>query len=471
MTARLSPKLSSNLADIQCLIGSGLGKLTGSTFWLLEIQDPARVREWLRRLQVSGVVVSAQAIRSQGGGLQGGELLREAAAVAFSYAGLEALKIVPADDYPFPTPFCSGMGSALREELLNDGQRARWSWSDTDRSANCMTAHILLAHWYVSPPAALDSKLPAPDGQAFNIWRVDGQRSSFRADGKLYEPFGFRDGMAQPVIHGLREDADRARSDAGEYYQDRVIAPGEFILGYRNEYDELAYCPDAKDWDKFKPEDPPTGRFALNGSYLAVRQIEQDVAGFAALEQQHGIGLVEAMMGRSKSGLPLGWNGRVNGPVSDSTADAFRFRVEDANGFVCPMGSHIRRVNPRDSLGADVESGIRASKLHRLLRRGRPYLKAADGKVPRSEGLFFIACNADLERQFEFIHQRWVRNRRFGNLHREDDPIVGSPARRKRFTVPGFPCGADVSFNALTETVGGGYFFLPGLRALEFIAR
>ena len=31
-------------------------------------------------------------------------------------------------------------------------------------------------------------------------------------------------------------------------YDDRVVAPGEFILGYRNEYDELTYCPNLEAW-------------------------------------------------------------------------------------------------------------------------------------------------------------------------------------------------------------------------------
>jgi putative iron-dependent peroxidase len=107
-----------------------------------------------------------------------------------------------------------------------------------------------------------------------------------------------------------------------------------------------------------------------------------------------------------------------------------------------------------------------------LLRRGRPYQEATgnDQEEPRL-GLFFIACNADLERQFEFIHQRWMRNFRFRDLHHEDDPVVGSPAIPKTFTIPGSPNGDKVGLEALTRTLGGGYFLLPGLRALEFIAR
>jgi porphyrinogen peroxidase len=250
-----------------------------------------------------------------------------------------------------------------------------------------------------------------------------------------------------------------------------VIAPGEFVVGYRNEYDELTYCPDLENWTKSGRATHPGGRFTLNGSYLAVRQIQQEVEAFEALQAASGQAICEKLMGRSKDGLPLSWKGDRSKPVSDSRADAFRYQVEDANGFMCPKGAHIRRMNPRDSLGVDVKSGITSSKLHRLLRRGRPYLEESEDKdkdKPK-QGLFFIACNADLERQFELIHQRWMRNFRFGNLHHEDDPVVGSSAQPKKFTIPGLPSGDEVSLAALTRTLGGGYFFLPGIKALEFI--
>jgi porphyrinogen peroxidase len=126
-------------------------------------------------------------------------------------------------------------------------------------------------------------------------------------------------------------------------------------------------------------------------------------------------------------------------------------------------------LNPRDSLGVDVKSGVKSSKLQRLLRRRRPYLEETEDNDKPKQGIFFIACNSDLERQFEFIHQRWMRNPRFGNLDHGDDPVVGSPAPRKNFTIPGLPSGNEVSLAALTQAVGGGYFFLPGMKALQFI--
>jgi putative iron-dependent peroxidase len=148
--------------------------------------------------------------------------------------------------------------------------------------------------------------------------------------------------------------------------------------------------------------------------------------------------------------------------------NAFRYRVEDDDGFVTPRGSHIRRVNPRDTLSHDSDSGITSSKLHRLLRRGRPY-READGEGPGKQGLFFIACNTDLERQFEFVQQRWIMNPRSGPLEHQDDPIVGA-AGSKTFSMAGLPCGQSVSFQSFTTTLGGGYFFLPGTSALRFIS-
>jgi putative iron-dependent peroxidase len=388
-------------------------------------------------------------------------------AIAFSFSGLPKLGLMDTSKHPFPTPFRSGMGSALRESLLRDAPR-EWRWSDVEGFTGQQTVHVLVAQW---TSAGEMPQMPDPDPGAFcQITIAENRPGSFREDGKLYEPFGFRDGIAQPLIRGLREEEGdnpkRVRQEAGGLYEDRVIAPGEFVLGYRNGYDELSYTPDVEHWAQSGMATHPGGRFTLNGSYLAVRQIQQNVEAFRALERASGEAICSKLMGRSKNGLPLSWKGDPNARVSDSTADAFRYQVDDAKGFMCPRGAHIRRMNPRDSLGDDVKSGIKASKLHRLLRRGRPYLEVT-GNNQSPEGLFFIACNADLERQFEFIHQRWMRNFRFGD--HEDDPIVGSPARLKTFTIPGLPSGYEVSLEALTETLGGGYFFLPGIKAFEFI--
>jgi len=465
-----APILSDQLSDIQGMLNSGFGWLTDSRFWLLTIRDghEDQARAWLSKLARGNLMVSAERLKDRKKNQEAP--IREAVAIAFSFSGLAKLGLKETSRHPFPTPFRSGMGSALRESLLRDLPREEWRWSDVEGYTGRQTAHILVAQWRLADEAP---QMPPPDTDAFcTITTVENRPGTFK-DGKLFEPFGFRDGIAQPVIWGLRtedgQNPKRVRQDAGALYEDRVIAPGEFVVGYRNEYDELTYCPDVEHWIDSGRAAHPGGRFTLNGSYLAVRQIQQNVEAFKALEAANGEAICAKLMGRSKNGLPLSWKGDPNAQVSDSTADAFRYQVEDANGFMCPRGSHIRRMNPRDSLGADVKSGIKSSKLHRLLRRGRPYLEQTEDKDKPKQGLFFIACNADLERQFEFINQRWMRNFRFGNLYHEDDPVVGSPVLPKKFTIPGLPSGDEVSLQTLTQTLGGGYFFLPGIKALEFI--
>ena len=466
---RHAPVLSDQLRDIQGMLNSGYGWLTESRFWLLTIRDGRKhqARKWLSQFVNLGLIASAKQVNSPKD-----RTIGEATAIAFSFSGLVKLGLTETDKHPFPTPFRSGMGSDIRQELLRDSPREQWRWSDVEDFTDRQTVHILIAQWRLPGE---ESKMPLPDPEAFSTIRtVENRPNSFR-DNKLYEPFGFRDGVAQPVIRGFREDGEdskKAQRDAGAFFEDRLVEPGEFVLGYRNGYDELTYCPDVEHWTQSGRATHPGGLFTLNGSYLAVRQIQQDVKAFKAFEDAApplgGLTVCEKMMGRSKNGLPLSWKGDPHAKVSDSMADAFRYRVEDANGFSCPLGAHIRRVNPRDSIGTNVESSITSTKLHRLLRRGRPYLELAEDGENR-EGLFFIACNADLERQFEFLYQRWLRNFRFEDLHREDDPVVGSPAQPRRFTMPGLPTGHEVSLKAFTETIGGGYFFLPGIKALEFI--
>ena len=458
------PHLSEQLGDIQGMIGTGYGWLYSSRFLLLTIKNGREddARKWLSRLAHSGLVGSVANVQKSRE-----EPIKEAVAIAFSYSGLTKLGFKETEAHPFPSPFRSGMGSDLRALLLKDRYR-QWRWSDVD-STDCVPVHVLIAEWTLRDAEPLVSNI---DEEVLGVIKVDNDPCSFHKEEgekeeRLREAFGFRDGLAQPVIRGIKGEASdglkQAIRDAGTLYDDRVVAPGEFILGYRNEYGELTYCPNLEAWTEDAGH--TDGRFGLNGSYLAVRQIEQKVKAFEDFRAAKGQATCEKLMGRRKNGLPLSWKGDPDASISDSEADAFRFRVDDANGFGCPKGAHIRRVNPRDSLGVDVKASIKSTKLHRLLRRGRPYLEKVEGDDPR-KGIFFIACNADLERQFEFIHQRWVRNPNFGCLHDQDDPVVGSSSK---FSIPGLASGEEMSLAAFTETLGGGYFFLPGIKALKFI--
>jgi hypothetical protein len=160
----------------------------------------------------------------------------------------------------------------------------------------------------------------------------------------------------------------------------------------------------------------------------------------------------------------------------------FRYRDADPDGLRCPFGAHIRRSNPRDMFGDDAKEGIRDANLHRLLRRGRVYGPRLSGVMPRVDdgierGLLFIALNANLRRQFEFVQQTWVNSCKFANLSDERDPIVGKEAFDladqpvpRVFTAQARP--ARLRYEGIPKVItlrGGEYFFMPGLRALNYL--
>ena len=198
-----------------------------------------------------------------------------------------------------------------------------------------------------------------------------------------------------------------ARPGPARVRQPRCL--GEVLLGYPNEYglytprpllapqrDPGGLLPRAED----APEQADLGR---NGSYLVLRQLQQDVQGFwRELDRQAegNAGLRErlaaAMVGRKKDGEPLAAPSEESGTGGASTPQSklndFTYRT-DPEGLRCPLGAHIRRTNPRNAdlppggrgilsrlwrmLGfnaAALEQDLVAStRFHRLLRRGRTY--------------------------------------------------------------------------------------------------
>jgi cytochrome P450 len=144
----------------------------------------------------------------------------------------------------------------------------------------------------------------------------------------------------------------------------------------------------------------------------------------------------------------------------------------DPEGYRCPVGSHIRRANPRNSLPPTATVAL--ANRHRIIRRGRHYHeKRADalGADGMEHGLCFVAINADLQRQFEFIQQTWCNSEKFNGLFDNKDPLVGDNDGTFNMTIPAHPvrlrmCGV----RRFVRMRGGGYFFLPSLTALRYLA-
>ena len=82
----------------------------------------------------------------------------------------------------------------------------------------------------------------------------------------------------------------------------------------------------------------------------------------------------------------------------------------------------------------------------------------------------FIGC-ASLIRQFEFAMNVWVNDPKFKDLDNERDPIVGNQDGTFDMTIPKRPIRKRIrGLPAFTTIRGGAYFFLPGIRALRFLA-
>jgi hypothetical protein len=91
----------------------------------------------------------------------------------------------------------------------------------------------------------------------------------------------------------------------------------------------------------------------------------------------------------------------------------------------------------------------------------------------QERGIIFMALNASISRQFEFVQQQWIN---YGNdFHQgeDKDPVLGNRDKPGRFVIPGdkknppFICADMQSFVTLK---GGDYFFLPSLTALHLLA-
>ena len=250
-----------------------------------------------------------------------------------------------------------------------------------------------------------------------------------------------------------------------------------------------------------------------NGSYLVFRQLAQDVPGFwrymdAATQSdpERRQALAAKMVGRDMDGTPL-IHGRRD---IEGSRQANDFTYEgDVNGVSCPLGAHIRRANPRtgdhphqlegrigwllSTLGfrrrRDKLPGrhdlVASTRFHRLVRRGRVYgtkmtpeQALKKGAKTGERGLLFICLCADLVRQFEFVQNAWMASPKFNGLTGEADPLIGGRAPMSGVASDGFSIqkadGIEERHPNLPQFVtvkGGGYFFLPGLRALQFIAR
>ncbi len=441
-----------DLADLQGNVLRGYTYPTAA-YIFLRIDDPARARTLLGSMLPQ---VTTAEPWSNGGP-------HTAMQVAFTNTGLQALGVSESILETFPPEFREGM--AARAELLGDrGPSAPERW---DPGLGTGEAHVLVTVY-----ADDDAHLQERRAQLHEIGQAAGastvvheQRAAALPGGR--DQFGFFDGIAQPDVRGNGVQARPGDGHPNGKGRWRSLATGEFLHGYPDEDGGLPAAPAA-----------PLDR---NGTFAVYRKLATDVAGFRAYlheRGQHYPGgaemLAAKIVGRWPDGTPLELSpDRPDAAISGdpNRINDFTYADDDA-GLRCPVGAHIRRVNPRESKGFfDGALSLR----HRIIRRGRPYGPALpEGALEddgQDRGLVFVCFEASIARQFEIIQALWIDDGDPFGLGRDRDFFVGQPEGDDgKMTIPGRPPFFLTPQPGFVTCRGGEYLYQPSLTGLRWLA-
>lgn len=432
------------LDDIQHILLTRAPAMTGR-YEFLSFSDSAGARAWLSAIK--DTVHSAAAMRATV------DKDKRWVTVAFTWKGLRALGLDEASLSSFPEEFKQGMPA--RAEMLGDtGVNAPGHWVGGLTSPDLHAIAILFARDEPERLRCVDEhdKLVAACKGVKVLSVLDLNASP--PFNYAHDHFGYRDRLSQPVIEGSGEEPTPGSG--------APLKAGEFILGYPDEFGVTAVNPQPK-------------MLARNGSYMAYRRLEEHVGKFWEFLRQHGETpeeqelIAAKLMGRWRSGAPL-----VLSPDKDDPALAadmqrnndFNYGEMDPHGYAVPLGSHARRMNPRDT-AANINR-------RRMIRRGATYGPALPDGAP-DDGVergiaAFVICGS-LIRQFEFAQNVWANDRNFHELGNERDPIIGAQDGTLEYKIPKRPIRKKiVGLPAFTTLKGGAYFFLPGLKALGYLA-
>lgn len=438
--------------------------------------------------------------------------------IAFTFWGLLALDVPTRTLRGMPDEFIDGM--AVRAPILGDDIKDNGfdHWDEVWKPGQ-PKAHMLVmlnaraddeGHALPALEAMTDFVLQA--AAASGVTLLEGHKGAdprWQDLSALYAPgpdgrpqpqptehFGFVDAIGDPVFEGQYPGGEERLRCVGQGAVDgkgnwRPLAPGEFILGWPDEAQEVAGAAMPLD-------------FSRNGSFFAYRKLHQHLDawdGWVAARAKDlaatwdiadlnvAAALLKAKMaGRWPDGVPLllaptpeahaAFNQRL-APGSKGWLAAithFTF-LDDLDGAKCPVTSHIRRANTRDMLdplwdrGPADRMGSALNNRRRILRRGLPY--GARGDAGNEHGIVLLAHCASLFRQFEFVQQQWMNYGLDFNAGNDSCPIVGNHPPGARFVIaapdeskPPFVASGLPQF---VSTRGGDYFFAPSMTALRMI--
>jgi Dyp-type peroxidase family len=374
--------------------------------------------------------------------------------VGFTYNGLKKLGVDEASLATFSEPFRQGM--AARAAILGDtGSNSPENWEDQLASEDLHAIVILFAKDKEEKDRCIQKHQEFLD-QAPGVKIL----SSLLLEpvppfDYVHEHFGYRDRLTTPLWKEWELNQPLVRI--------RQAKPASFFWATPT---KLGYT-----------LQPSPEILSKNGSYVAYRKMEEHVGAFRDFLKANGKTIEEQeliaakIMGRWRvTGAPLvlspDKDDRELG-FDDQRNNNFDYEKMDPHGYACPMGSHIRRMNVREK----SVSNIMNRRL--IIRRGGTYGPGLPEGAPedgKSRGVAVFAGCADLTRQFEFLISNWANHPEFRELN-ERDPIAGSIDGPFEMTIPKRPIKKKLKgLQAFTSMKGGAYFFLPGIKALKYLA-
>ena len=450
-----------NETDVQGFVLRGYN-FAYARYLFLHFEDAARARALIGRLLPS--ITTGQ--RWDGGKPQ------STTNIAFTHRGLAAFELPDATLFSFPVEFQQGMKD--RADILGDtGLNAPEHWDAIWRGPqvhawlgiNGLTVAALDARC-----AEIQALLDETKG-AVLLGSQDAASQIVNGKANTKEHFGYTDGFGNPDYLGVERSTQPGQ---GKLMPDGSWAPlatGELLLGYADEAGEL-------------PVAPIPHILASNGTFMAYRKMHQNLATFRTHLEEHGKlygggkeKLAAKFIGRWRDGTPLELspNAEDQSVVLDPQRSTNFTYGTDGEGMKCPIGAHMRRVHPRDAFGFNGKLIDR----RRITRRGLPYGEFAAEADAVSDaddrGIIFMALNASLSRQFEFVQQQWIEYGNDARQGNDKDMLMGNHGGQGKFVVQGDRSAANPPYVCahlpnFVELKGGDYFFLPSITALGMIA-
>jgi deferrochelatase/peroxidase EfeB len=486
-----------------------------------------------------GLVTSSAAWSTSGSVEDGTSKPSATTNVAFTYDGLKSLGLPIQTLHSFPKEFAMGM--KLRRDILGDNgvnSPDNWDqiwcdkpvhmWVSINGSAEQgegaeanITARYLQVMALVAETQGGVELLTGHSGEngEQNLKYQDVSAVYENGLPTAKEHFGYTDGISDPFFKGKSSNPENVIGAGKPTLKDpstlagwEPLETGEFILGYRDEMGEYPISPDPR-------------LLSFNGTFMVYRKLHENVGSFKEYMEDVGKdfpggkeALAAKFSGRWRNGAPITtfptqkeadeFISKLNKASVDrdsaetdqektiAAAEFAKLKMQltafnynnDIPGAKCPVGAHMRRVNPRGALQFGVKKAFNDNpgalvNRRRILRRGLPYGEVKDPTSNKgNHGIIFMALNASIERQFEFVQQQWVNYGNDFKLANEKDPLLGnhgvadSGKGKGKMIVPNDPDGSNAPFFCgdipnLVNTLGGDYFFIPSLTALRMIAQ